>query len=217
MEIAGLCREEFVRDIKYMLDSLLASEKESEKYKSYKSDKSKMERLREVVGALVWPILKALTLSQGGDGEVMEGCGYEEGVTYLVKAEYLYQYTHVGEKSPYTQLAEQFRAGTNRGWWTVFTELVADEDNSIAVGDAEVLVGLFLGKRCEHKKKRVLGEGGGGDDGWRLEYQQLEVLYQEEVDSHKATLADLEDARDKIRRLEKKVTRLQAAVNGQQE
>ena len=131
--------------------------------------------------------------------------------------EYLYQYTHVGEKSPYTQLAEQFRAGTNRGWWTVFTELVADEDNSIAVGDADVLVGLFLGKRCEHKKKRVLGEGGGGDDGWRLEYQQLEVLYQEEVDSHKATLADLEDARDKIRRLEKKVTRLQAAVDGQQE
>ena len=205
-----------------MLDSLLASEKESEKYKSYKNEKNQMERLREVVGALVWPILKALTPSQGGDGEVMEGCGYEEGVTYLVKAEYLHEYTHVGEKSPYTQLAEQFRAGTNRGWWTVFNEVVVDEDSSNAVGNAEIVVGLFLGKRCEHKKRRAREEGGGGDDGWRLGYQQLEVLYQEEVDSHKTTLADLEDARGEIRRLKKMVTRLQAAVqdqtgNGQQE
>jgi len=215
MAIAGLCGEEFVRDIKYMLDSLLASEKESEKYKSYKAEKSRMDRLREVVGALVWPILKALTPSQGGDGEVMEGCGYEEGVTYLVKAEYLYQYMHVGEKSPYTQLAEQFRAGTNRGWWTVFNDVVVDEDSSDALGNAGILVGLFLGKRCEHKKKRAQGEGGGGDDRWRVEYRELEVLYQEEVDSHKTTQANLEDANGEIRRLKKKVMRLEAAVQNQ--
>lgn len=61
MEVTGQCRKEFVAMLRCMLDSLLTAERESEKVQSYKPGTSQMKRLREIVGALLWPLVKALT------------------------------------------------------------------------------------------------------------------------------------------------------------
>ena len=215
MEVTGQCRKEFVAMLRCMLDSLLTAERESEKFQSYTAGKSQAKRLREIVGALVWPLMKALTPVVGGDGQPVEGRGYVEGLAYRVNADYLAEYNHEESESPYNLMAKQFRAPTNQGWWTVFDEMGLDDEESTGVGNGE-MVGIFLGKRCEHKKKRALAEGDGigltGRDRLREKYNMLNERYWEVVDDFHDVREDLNDADVKIQRLRVKLERSRAKV-----